>query len=81
MIGVEIVAFLEAAGANIDKVVIAQESTFLLEDSTHTLSSLHYVDVHSLVKDIEALNGFLFVKDMVFIDENKIVLDGLFVSE
>ncbi len=81
MIGIEIVALLEAAGANIDKVVISQETTFSVEDTTHTLTTLKYDDLQSLVKDVENLKGTLFVKNLEFIDENKISLVGLFVEE
>ncbi len=81
MIGIEIVALLEAAGANIDKVVISQETTFSVEDTTHTLTTLKYDDLQSLVKDVENLKGTLFVKNLEFINENKISLVGLFVAE
>lgn len=81
MIGIEIVALLEAAGANIDKLVITKETSFSLEEKSHTLTTLQYDNLQSLVKDIDDLKGELFVNKLEFIDENKISLIGLFVSE
>lgn len=81
MIGIEIVALLEAAGANIDKLVITKETSFSLEEKSHILTTLQYDNLQSLVKDIDDLKGELFVNKLEFIDENKISLVGLFVSE
>lgn len=81
MVGIEIVALLEAAGANIDKLVITKESSFSIDEKSHTLTTLQYDNLQSLVKDIDDLKGELFVNKLEFIDENKISLIGLFVSE